>query len=129
MSDQNDPARCNIVCGSGETEVISMIIRAFAAPGEAILMHNPCFPIYRIYSACEGRTSILAPMGQDFDPMLDDYIQLLGKKPRVAFVTNPHNPSGVFLEEDQVRRICDAASKETLVVLDEAYIHYSERTA
>lgn len=116
----------NIVCGSGETEVISMIIRAFAAPGEAILMHNPCFPIYRIYSACEGRTSILAPMGQDFDPMLDDYIQLLEKRPRIAFITNPHNPSGVFLEEDQIRRICDAASKETLVVLDEAYIHYSE---
>jgi histidinol-phosphate aminotransferase len=69
---------------------------------------------------------MLAPMGEDFDPMLDDYIRLLKKKPRIAFITNPHNPSGVFLEEDQVRRICDAADRETLVVLDEAYIHYSE---
>jgi len=116
----------NIVCGSGETEVISMVIRAFAAPGETILMHNPCFPIYRIYSACEGRQSLLAPMGQDFDPMLDDYVALLREKPRIAFITNPHNPSGVFLEEPQVRRICEAADKNTLVVLDEAYIHYTE---
>ncbi len=115
-----------IVCGSGETEVISMVIRAFAAPGEVILMHNPCFPIYRIYSACEGRKSLLAPMGQDFEPMLDEYVRLLEEKPRIAFITNPHNPSGTFLEENQVRRICDAADNQTLVVLDEAYIHYSE---
>lgn len=116
----------NIVCGSGETEVISMVIRAFAAPGEAILMHNPCFPIYRIYSACEGRKALLTPMGQDFDPLVDDYVKRLEDKPRIAFITNPHNPSGVFLEEAQVRRICEASDKQTLVVLDEAYIHYSE---
>ncbi|HWB46848.1 MAG TPA: aminotransferase class I/II-fold pyridoxal phosphate-dependent enzyme, partial [Hyphomicrobiaceae bacterium] len=35
-------------------------------------------------------------------------------------------PAGVLLDEPAVRRICDAASKETLIVLDEAYIHYSE---
>lgn len=115
-----------IVCGSGETEVISMVIRAFAAPGDAILMHNPCFPIYRIYAACEGRRAILSPMGKDFDPLLDEFVARLADNPRIAFITNPHNPSGVFLEEHQVRRICETASKDTLVVLDEAYIHYTE---
>ncbi len=115
-----------IVCGSGETEVIALVIRAFAAPGETILMHNPCFPIYRIYAACEGRSVILSPMGEDFDPLVDEYVKRLAENPRIAFITNPHNPSGVLLSEVEVRRICDAASKETLVVLDEAYIHYSE---
>ena len=115
-----------IVCGSGETEVISMVIRAFAAPGEAILMHNPCFPIYRIYAACEGREALLTPMGRDFDPVLDEYVKRLEAKPRIAFITNPHNPSGIFLDEAQVRRICEAADRQTLIVLDEAYIHYSE---
>jgi histidinol-phosphate aminotransferase len=115
-----------VVCGSGETEVIALVIRAFAAPGEAILMHNPCFPIYRIYAACEGRSIILSPMGKDFEPLVDEYEKRLAENPRIAFITNPHNPSGVLLSEAEVRRICDAASKETLVVLDEAYIHYSE---
>ncbi len=115
-----------VVCGSGETEVIALVIRAFAAPGEAILMHNPCFPIYRIYAACEGRSIILSPMGKDFEPLVDEYVKRLADNPRIAFITNPHNPSGVLLSEAQVRRICDAASKDTLVVLDEAYIHYSE---
>src|SRR5690606_37201724 len=35
----------NVVCGSGETEVISMVIRAFAGPDDSVLMHEPCFPL------------------------------------------------------------------------------------
>jgi histidinol-phosphate aminotransferase len=116
-----------IVCGAGETEVISLVIRAFAAPGEAILMHDPCFPIYRIFSACEGRKALLSPMGKDFDPQVDDYVARLAQhRPRIAFITNPHNPAGVLVDEPGVRRICETAGKDTLVVLDEAYIHYSE---
>ena len=116
----------NVVCGSGETEVISMVIRAFAKPDEAILMHALCFPLYRIYSNCEGRRPIYAPMGKDFDLQMDQYVNLLQERPKIAFLTSPHNPSGRLLSEADVRRVCEAAHESTLVVLDEAYIHYSE---
>lgn len=115
-----------VVCGSGETEVISMVLRVFAGPSDSVLMHEPCFPIYHLYANCEGRNPVFVRMGEDFDPVVDNYIEALKQKPRIAFVTNPHNPTGRFLEEAELRRICDAADKETLVVLDEAYIHYSE---
>ncbi|MBV6272794.1 histidinol-phosphate transaminase [Alcaligenaceae bacterium CGII-47] len=116
----------NVVCGSGETEVISMVIRAFAAPGDAVLMHYPCFPLYRIFANCEGRLPVYAPMGTDFEPLLDQYIELLRQAPRIAFLTSPHNPSGRLFEEADIRRVCEAANENTLIVLDEAYIHYSE---
>lgn len=118
-----------VVCGSGETEVISMVIRAFAAPDEAVLMHAPCFPLYRIYSNCEGRDPVYVPMGKDFDPQIDLYLETLRKTaPKIAFITNPHNPSGQMTSQADVRRILDAAPDHTLVVLDEAYVHYSEET-
>ncbi|MFM0305966.1 histidinol-phosphate transaminase [Paraburkholderia sediminicola] len=118
-----------VVCGSGETEVISMVIRAFAGVDQPVLMHNPCFPLYRIYSNCEGRRPVFTPMGEDFEPLVDEYIANMKKsKPRIAFMTNPHNPSGRLLSEAEVRRICDAADKDTLLVLDEAYVHYSSAT-
>ena len=117
----------DVVCGAGETEVISMVIRAFARPDEPVLMHDPCFPVYRIYAHCEGRRPVFAPTGKDFDPLVEQYIEALKKaNPRIAFVTNPHNPSGRLIEEADVRRICEAADEETLIVLDEAYVHYSE---
>lgn len=115
----------NVVCGSGETEVISMVIRAFAAPDDSVLMHKPCFPLYRIYCNCEGRRPVFSDMGEDFDPLFDNYIEKLKEGPRIAFITNPHNPSGGMVQEADLRRICEAAPKETLVVFDEAYIHYT----
>ncbi len=116
-----------IVCGAGETEVISLIIRAFAKAGDSILMYEPCFPIYHIFAENEGRVPIYVPMGPDFDLVVDRYIDTLRKdQPKIAFITNPHSPSGKLMEEADIRRICDAAADNTLVVLDEAYIHFSE---
>ena len=115
-----------IVCGAGETEIIATLIRTFAAEGEAVLMHAPCFPIYHIYAENDARVPVYAPMGPDFEPRLDAYIDRLGvAKPRIAFLTNPHSPSGRFLEETDIRRVC-AAAGDALVVLDEAYVHFTE---
>ena len=65
-----------------------MLIRAFARPDEAVLMHNPCFPLYRIYANCEGRKPIFVDMGADFDPVMDQYIEAL-KKHRPKIVNLP----------------------------------------
>ncbi len=118
-----------VVCGSGETEVINMVIRAYAGPNEPVLMHAPCFPLYRIYANAEDRRPVYVPMGQDFDPQIELYLETLKQTaPKIAFLTNPHNPSGRLLSETDVRRVLEAAPEHTLVVLDEAYIHYSEVT-
>lgn len=115
-----------VACGAGETEIISFVIRSFSRPGDSILMYEPCFPIYHIFAENEGRVPVYVKMGVDFDLVVDQYIATLqAKKPKIAFITNPHSPSGKFMEQADIRRIC-AAAGDTLVVLDEAYIHFSE---
>ena len=42
-----------VVCGTGETEVIACVIRAFAKPGDKIVMYKPCFPIYHYFAENE----------------------------------------------------------------------------
>jgi histidinol-phosphate aminotransferase len=116
-----------VVCGSGETEVISCIIRAFAQAGEPILMYEPCFPIYHLFAENEGRVPVYVPMGAEFDFVIDRYIGKLKEvSAKIAFLTNPHSPSGRFMEEADIRAVCEAAEASTLVVLDEAYIHFTE---
>lgn len=116
----------SVVCGCGETEIISLVIRAFSRPGDAILMYEPCFPIYHIFAENEGRAPAYVPMGLGFDLVVDQYISRLREVgPAIAFITNPHSPSGQLMAEADIRRICEAAG-ETLVVLDEAYIHFTE---
>lgn len=116
-----------VVCGAGETEVISFVLRAFANAGDTILTHEPCFPIYHLFAENEGRVVVGVPTGEDFDPEIGRYIAKLKEiAPKIAFLTNPHSPSGRLLAESDVRAVCEAAGKNTLVVLDEAYIHFSQ---
>jgi histidinol-phosphate aminotransferase len=116
-----------VVCGSGETELISLIIRAFARTGDKIQMYEPCFPIYHIFAENEGRVPVYVKMGPEFDLVIDRYVEMLkSAKPKIAFITNPHSPSGKLAAEGDIRRICEAAGPDTLVVLDEAYIHFTE---
>jgi histidinol-phosphate aminotransferase len=116
-----------VVCGSGETEVISFVIRAFAQKGDPVLMYEPCFPIYHMFAENEGRVPVYVPMGPDFDFVIENYVKSLKEvAPKIAFLTNPHSPSGRFMEERDIRVVCEAANEKTLVVLDEAYIHFTQ---
>ncbi len=117
-----------VVCGAGETEVISLIIRAFCEPGGRILMPGPCFPIYHLFAEAEGRIPVLAHAATGRTTMavdVDGYIEHLTDDTRIVFITNPHSPSGTWMSEADVRRIIEAAPR-ALVVLDEAYVHYSD---
>ncbi len=131
------------ICGAGETELISLIIRTFCSPGGKIQMPGPCFPIYHLFAEAEGRTPVLVHEATDRTTMAldpDAYIAAITLETEVIFITNPHSPSGTWLTEADVRRIIEAAASTdtgvnnvtnnannsgALVVLDEAYVHYA----
>ena len=113
-----------VICGAGETEIISWIIRVFSAPGDKVLMFVPAFPIYHMTAENEGRAPVFVGMGDDLDFKWDDYVAAIKDDVRIVFLTNPHSPTGRLIPLEQIRRVCNAA-KNQLVVLDEAYIHFS----
>jgi len=113
-----------VVCGAGETEIISWIIRIFSAPGDRVLMFAPAFPIYHITAINEGRVPVFVGMGDDLDFQMDEFVARIPDV-RIVFLTNPHSPTSRLMSEAQIRRVCGAA-RDQLVVLDEAYIHFTE---
>ena len=93
-------------------------------------MPSPCFPIYHLFAEADGRRPVLVREATDRTTMaidVDTYITAISDDTRIVFVTNPHSPSGTWLEEPEVRRIIEAAP-HALVVLDEAYVHYSGKS-
>lgn len=115
-----------VICGAGETELIPLLIRAFASKGDKVLMFVPAFPMYHMAAENEGRVPLYIPMGDDLDFKWDAYLAALhAGGVRIAFLTNPHSPTGRLIPNDRIREVCRAAG-EGLVVLDEAYIHYTQ---
>lgn len=114
-----------VICGNGETEIMSWIIRAFSAVGDKLVMFVPAFPIYHMAAEAEGRVPVFVGMGDDLDFKWDDYLAAIADDVRVVFLTNPHSPTGRLIAERDIRRVCERARNQ-LVVLDEAYIHFSK---
>ena len=113
-----------VVCGAGASEIISFIIRAFSSSGDKLLTYEPCFPLYEKLASAEGRIFVFQPMGKGFDFRIDELIARIVPGMRVVFLTSPHSPTGKMLSEAEVCRVCEAA-RDAIVVLDEAYVHFS----
>lgn len=51
---------------------------------------------------------------------------------RAVFLVNPHNPTGIVADREQLRNFARTISHQALVIVDEAYLefadHYAERT-
>jgi histidinol-phosphate aminotransferase len=92
--------------------------------GEEVLASAQSFIAYKLAAQAHGRTLTEAPMRARFHYDLDALKKLLSRKTKVVFLANPDNPTGTWFTEKDLIPFLDAAPKDTLVVLDEAYAEY-----
>ncbi|HET6414274.1 MAG TPA: histidinol-phosphate transaminase [Anaeromyxobacter sp.] len=113
-----------IFVGNGSNELIELIVRTFVLEGEEVLASAQSFVAYKLAANAHGRTLVEAPMKARFHYDLEALKKLLSRKTKVVFLANPDNPTGTHFSEKDVLPLLDAAPKDTLVVLDEAYAEY-----
>ncbi len=119
-----DPAR--VLVGNGSVDLIYQIAVAFVRPGDRVLIVAPTFGEYAAATMMMGAEAIThqtcVEQGFQIDPtaLIQDIRRY---KPRLLFLCNPNNPTGVYADHAIVKQIV-RASPATLVVLDEAYVRF-----
>jgi histidinol-phosphate aminotransferase len=113
-----------IFVGNGSNELIELLVRTFVLDGEEVLTSAQTFVAYKLAANAHGRTLMEAPMRARFHYDLDALKKLLSRKTKLLFLANPDNPTGSWFSEKDLLPLLDAAPKDTLVVLDEAYVQY-----
>lgn len=105
-----------VVTGNGSNELIDIVIRTYADPGERVVFPTPTFSMIPVFARAAGTDAVGVPLGQDWHLNPD---ALLHREGKVTFVCNPNNPTGTaFPRKDLVRLVERAAG---MVVVDEAY--------
>ncbi len=113
-----------IVCGAGSDELITLLVRLFAGPGDEVLYSRHGFLMYPINALQVGATPVAAPennLGTDVDALLAH----VTAKTRIVLLANPNNPTGFCLPAREVRRLADGLRPDILLVLDAAYAEYA----
>jgi histidinol-phosphate aminotransferase len=116
-----DPER--IICGSGSEELISLLVRAYAGPGDEVLFPQYGFLMYPICSKAVGATPVAAPE-KDFRTDVDALLRAVTPKTKMLLLANPNNPTGSYINRDELRMLCEKLPPHVLVLLDSAYAEF-----
>ena len=83
-----------------------------------------------IDSAAEvGGIGIPVPLDRSMQNDLAAIAAKVGGRTRAVFLVNPHNPTGTVLDAGQLRSFVRYVSKRALVIVDEAYLEFSNQYA
>ncbi len=116
-----------IVFGNGSNELIDLVIRVFCEPGSRVLMSDKSFIAYKICAQAARVETKEFAMGNDLKidaSGIAEYFETTNDpKDRVLFIANPNNPTGSYMGNEEILRICEATKGRDnfMVILDEAY--------
>lgn len=119
-----DPSQ--IVCGAGSDELIALLLRCYAGPGDEVFYSRHAFLMYSINAMAVGATPVAAPeraLKTDVDAML----ARVNERTRVVFITNPHNPTGTYLGAQEIARLHAGLPPWVLLAIDAAYAEFVNR--
>jgi histidinol-phosphate aminotransferase len=119
-----DPER--IVCGAGSDELIQLLLRAYAGPGDEILYSAHGFLMYKLSALGIGATPVAAPE-RELTADVDALLARLSSRTRMVFIANPNNPTGSYLAADDLARLHAGLPADVLLVIDAAYAEYVGR--
>ncbi|MEU5610641.1 aminotransferase class I/II-fold pyridoxal phosphate-dependent enzyme [Streptomyces sparsogenes] len=109
---------------SGAVDGVLLLLAALASPGEGVCVTPPTFPLYDHFARVLRLPVTEVPLRGDDLSRLDTEA-ILAADPRVTFLCDPNNPVGTRLDPAQVRAL--VAESRGLVVIDEAYVEFSEK--
>lgn len=112
-----------IVLGNGSNEIIELLLHAFVADGDEVLMSEEAFLIYRLAAVAAGARPVTTP-SRDYRHDLEAMADRLGTATRLVFLANPNNPTGTIYGTDEWERFLGRVPGDVIVAVDEAYFEY-----
>ena len=117
-----------LMVGRGADEGIECLLRAFCeADQDSILTCPPTFGYYKTCADIQGAGVVEVPLSEDYAwdiPAIIVAAQAASVK--MVFLCSPNNPTGNSLTREAILEVCSAAP-DTLIVVDEAYIEFSDQ--
>ncbi|MCL4394584.1 MAG: histidinol-phosphate aminotransferase family protein [Chloroflexi bacterium] len=117
---------CRLIVGNGSVELIYHLAVAYLRAGDRVLVVGPTFGEYAAACAIMGAQVMFyrTRPANDFEINLDALLsEARACKPRLIFLCNPNNPTGIYLPREVIETIL-RGRPDALLVLDQAFVHF-----
>jgi histidinol-phosphate aminotransferase len=112
----------------GSDEAIDLLTRCYAQHArDAVLITPPTFGMYALCARVQGAAVIEVPLRRAAGYALDLPALLAAMQPAVklVYLCSPNNPTGNLIDRAQVIELATALAGRALLVVDEAYVEFS----
>ena len=113
----------NLILGNGSNDILEMAAIAFLDHDRSAIYSEFCFVVNKLATHSRAAYGIEVPSidyGHDLERMRD----AIQTNTRIIFISNPNNPTGTFIQPEDVLRFIESVPEHILVILDEAYYEY-----
>ncbi len=114
--------------GNGSDEAIDLLVRIFCEPGEDHIITLP--PTYGMYQVCADISNVAIkeiPLQENFQANVAAILNAADAHSKLLFLCSPNNPTGNNLNLVDIQDLLTGFPG--IVVVDEAYIDFSEQTS
>jgi histidinol-phosphate aminotransferase len=126
LAQQKNIGLDNILLGNGSDEVLDLLFRAFCEPKiDTVITLPPTYGMYKVLAGINNVENKEVLLTQKFQPDVDKILKTVGENTKIIFICSPNNPTGNSFSEESIMKLLK--SFIGLIVIDEAYIDFSEK--
>ena len=117
-------AATDILVTVGVSEALDLAMRALLAPGDEVLIPEPCYVSYQACTILAGGIPVAVPAKQknEFRITPAELEEHVTPRTKVLLIGYPNNPTGAIMTREDLLAIADFAQEHDLIVLsDEIY--------
>lgn len=109
----------------GSTPPLSLAVLAFTSPQRSYVTADPGFETGMMAATVAGARVVKVPLSKTF---AHDVKAMLAAAPDagVFYICNPNNPTGTLTPHSDLEYLVANKPKGSIVLIDEAYLHFSE---
>ncbi|NTW62107.1 histidinol-phosphate transaminase [Candidatus Saccharibacteria bacterium] len=110
----------NVVLGNGSNQILNTIAQVFLSAGQEAVSSQYSFLVYRKSTELAGAEYIEIP-ANNFGYDLTAIEKAVTNRTRLIWIANPNNPTGTYINHDDLKAFIGRLPKNIVIVLDEAY--------
>ena len=116
-----------VLLTNGVDEGIHLLCLAFLEEGDEALIATPTFFMYDVSVGMMTAGLKRVQSDDSFTFPVERFLDAITPRTKLIMVASPNNPTGVSVRPQDLLRIC-AAAPGAVVLVDEAYFHFSGET-
>lgn len=115
----------NVAPFAGSSEPLHFTVLAFTSKDKPLVIGDPGYEAPMWAAQVSGAPIIKVPLADPQGEAKHDVKAMLAaaSNPGVIYICNPNNPTGTCTPRADIEAIVAGAPKDTVILLDEAYIH------